>query len=164
MHVGDVDRCELCHPTLPAGVVFQPDKHPECGLRLAVGGIGHLTNHDYWCCVAADPDMGLTWRESSVLVAAWVREHGIHAAVAIGPDCDTDSDVPALPSSTPELDTVTARLDQLQADIDTGRLELAAAAESPAVNLCRGFLERAVHLGFETAWTAQEALTRLDAR
>lgn len=46
--------------------------HPECGLRLALGGIGHLTDHDYWCAQMHDPDMGLSPYESARAVQKWV--------------------------------------------------------------------------------------------
>jgi len=57
--------------------------HNECALRSALGGIGHLTNHDHWCKVVGDPDAGLSYRESAELVYQWVREHGIEKAVEI---------------------------------------------------------------------------------
>lgn len=73
------DRCEFCDPR--PGPWFDPrDQHPECALRSALGGIGHLTDHGHWCVDQGDPDMGLTYRESALLVAEWVEEHGIHAA------------------------------------------------------------------------------------
>jgi hypothetical protein len=50
--------------------------HRECALRAVVGGIGHLTDHILWCVVRDDPDAGRTWRQSSLEVDAWVREHG----------------------------------------------------------------------------------------
>lgn len=47
--------------------------HPECMLRMALGGIGHLTDHAYWCGERKDPDMGLSFRESALAVDQWVR-------------------------------------------------------------------------------------------
>lgn len=58
--------------------------HNECGLRSALGGIGHLTNHEHWCIEEGDPDAGHSYRESGVLVWNWVREYGIDAAVKKG--------------------------------------------------------------------------------
>lgn len=59
--------------------------HQECMMRSAVGGIGHLEDHAHWCTVEHDPDGGRTYRESALQVFAWVKEHGIDAAVAIQP-------------------------------------------------------------------------------
>jgi hypothetical protein len=36
--------------------------HNECSLRSALGGIGHLWNHQYWCMERRDPDAGLSYR------------------------------------------------------------------------------------------------------
>lgn len=51
--------------------------HADCGLRNVVGGIGHLTDHAYWCGKMGDPDMGLTYRESALAVRRWIDEHGV---------------------------------------------------------------------------------------
>jgi hypothetical protein len=73
-----VNRCRFCHEPVidpfrrPAGVRRD---HFECGLRFAVGGIGHLTDHDFWCGVIGDPDAGLSYRESALQVRAWVDAH-----------------------------------------------------------------------------------------
>jgi len=58
--------------------------HQECGLREVLGGIGHLTDHAYWCRTVRDPDMGLPYRQSARLVLEWVNEHGVEAAVERG--------------------------------------------------------------------------------
>jgi hypothetical protein len=58
--------------------------HVECGLRDVIGGYGHLTDHYYWCKQMHDPDGGLSYRESALHVWAWVQEHGVEAAAAIG--------------------------------------------------------------------------------
>ena len=55
---------------------YQVPVHKECSLREVLGGIGHLTNHLRWCVGEHDPDAGLTRRESSLKVWAWVSEHG----------------------------------------------------------------------------------------
>lgn len=79
-----IDVCRLCvsghRPELP---MPGPGFHYECGLRMVLGGIGHLTDHDYWCVENGDPDMGLTFRESAMGVAAWVKTHGIEAATGV---------------------------------------------------------------------------------
>lgn len=78
---GDVPLEEVLR--LPAASYFF---HGECGLRMALGGIGHLTDHAYWCGQMGDPDMGLSYRESALRVAEWIREHGTEAAAAVGSD------------------------------------------------------------------------------
>ena len=47
--------------------------HWQCMLREVTGGIGHLIAHDLWCVQRHDPDAGLTYRQSALLTAAWVR-------------------------------------------------------------------------------------------
>lgn len=51
--------------------------HRECLLREVTGGIGHLIAHDYWCNVRADPDAGLTRRQSALLVDLYVALVGL---------------------------------------------------------------------------------------
>lgn len=46
--------------------------HRECSLRAVMGGIGHLENHQHWCLHMKDPDGGLSYRESALLVDNWV--------------------------------------------------------------------------------------------
>jgi hypothetical protein len=46
--------------------------HKECSLRSVLGGIGHLTDHSYWCTRMHDPDGAKTYRESALAVWAWV--------------------------------------------------------------------------------------------
>lgn len=53
--------------------------HNECAIRGALGGIGHLEDHAYWCLHKGDPDAGLTYHASALQVMSWVREHGIEA-------------------------------------------------------------------------------------
>jgi hypothetical protein len=55
--------------------------HRECTLRMALGGIGHLIAHDYWCTQKHDPDAGLTYRQSALLTDAYVRVMGVEASV-----------------------------------------------------------------------------------
>jgi hypothetical protein len=54
-------------------------------LRTALGGIGHLENHAYWCKEMHDPDGGRTLRQSALEVDEWVHRHGAAAAAAIEP-------------------------------------------------------------------------------
>lgn len=77
------DTCRFCDPHPPLGTFDPRDQHPECGLRSAVGGIGHLTNHAYWCLVVNDPDAGMTYRQSAIQVARWVEEYGLDAAIDV---------------------------------------------------------------------------------
>lgn len=77
--------CELCDEaippgadTVPLGTVDGPGwAHRECMLRQAVGGIGHLVAHDYWCRQHHDPDAGLTFRQSSLLADCFIHVVGI---------------------------------------------------------------------------------------
>lgn len=80
--VFDDGTCLFCEPRV--GVAFNPrDQHPSCALRSVLGGIGHLTDHAYWCGERRDPDAGLSYRDSALRVAEWVQVHGVDAAVAI---------------------------------------------------------------------------------
>jgi hypothetical protein len=93
--VNETTVCGYCDE--PVEVGYQPPHgavqawldgrpaHNECGLRSALGGIGHLTDHNRWCLTEGDPDGGYSFRESALLVSAWVEEHGIDAAVGKGP-------------------------------------------------------------------------------
>ena len=54
--------------------------HRECGLREVIGGIGHLIAHEYWCRQKHDPDAGLTYRQSALLVDAYVGIVGVEKA------------------------------------------------------------------------------------
>ena len=68
--------CGLCGEPLdddvmPLGGVASGLAHRVCLLRSVMGGIGHLIAHDYWCS-AGDPDAGLTYRQSALLVQAWI--------------------------------------------------------------------------------------------
>lgn len=47
--------------------------HDDCALREVLGGIGHLVAHEYWCLQRHDPDAGLTYRKSALLVYHWVN-------------------------------------------------------------------------------------------
>lgn len=55
--------------------------HRECLLREAIGGIGHLEDHAYWCTEMHNPDGGRTRRQSALEVDEWVHQHGVEAAM-----------------------------------------------------------------------------------
>ena len=82
-------RCPLCGEPVTAGQVASPvgmvnaDRkvggvelvHQECGLRMVLGGIGHLTNHAHWCGEMGDPDAGLSYRQSALEVwSLWMDQ------------------------------------------------------------------------------------------
>ncbi len=83
--------CECCgeditladEPARQIGVVDSKGKgrvgfmHRECGLREAMGGIGHCIAHDYWCLQMHDPDAGLTYHQSAKLVWTYYNVVGI---------------------------------------------------------------------------------------
>lgn len=54
--------------------------HRVCMLRNVMGGIGHLTDHQRWCIEVGDPDMGLSYYDSALLVDEWVAKNGFEAA------------------------------------------------------------------------------------
>lgn len=68
------EDCLLC------GEAMAPDDdeaiHRECNLRAVMGGIGHLVAHEHWCVQRRDPDAGLTYRQSALLVDAFVAVLG----------------------------------------------------------------------------------------
>lgn len=51
--------------------------HRQCALRNVIGGIGHLLDHEHFCVVMGDPDAGLDYRTSALLVDVYVRIVGI---------------------------------------------------------------------------------------
>lgn len=73
------DTCPLCATPQTLGRIDDP--HRACSLRSALGGIGHLLAHDYWCTQRHDPDAGLTYRQSALLVDQLVAMIGVEAAV-----------------------------------------------------------------------------------
>ena len=76
-------NCVLCYEPMrdaTSASTLQP-MHRECGLREVVGGIGHLIAHDYWCLQRHDPNAGLTYRQSAMMVEALVTIVGIEEAV-----------------------------------------------------------------------------------
>lgn len=55
--------------------------HRECLLRNGLGGIGHLIDHDHFCDYLGDPDAGLSYRLSSLLVDVYVTYNGVEESV-----------------------------------------------------------------------------------
>lgn len=76
-------KCALCQePMVDLHDRARADgAHRECSLRGVVGGIGHLIGHDYWCVLRHDPDAGLSYRRSALLVDLYVARVGVEAAV-----------------------------------------------------------------------------------
>lgn len=71
--------CLMCGTPLDS--LFDDEAmHRECSLRNVMGGIGHLIAHDYWCTERHDPDAGLTYRQSALLVDAFVMVVGVDEA------------------------------------------------------------------------------------
>lgn len=55
--------------------------HRACALRSTMGGIGHLIAHHYWCEQRHNPDAGLTYRQSALLVDEYVAVVGVDTAL-----------------------------------------------------------------------------------
>jgi hypothetical protein len=82
---GLTPQCPMCRE--PAESDLAPDPlytsegprivHRACMLRSVIGGIGHLLDHAHFCGVLRDPDAGLDYRTSALLVDVWVQRHGI---------------------------------------------------------------------------------------
>jgi hypothetical protein len=81
-------QCPLCYqvvsPDESTQLVSGAEAHIECLLRASLGGIGHIEDHAYWCNEVGDPDGGRSYRQSALEVAAWVRVHGMEAALRNG--------------------------------------------------------------------------------
>lgn len=71
------DSCPLCDPWCP-----HEDQHLECLLREAVGGVGHVIDHSYWCVAQGDPDAGLPRWHSALCVSALIDTFGTAAVCA----------------------------------------------------------------------------------
>jgi hypothetical protein len=78
--------CPLCETEVEPDDDYRPlgtpegtivPAHRECLLRSGLGGIGHLTDHHYWCVQRGDPDGGHSYRESALLVDEWVTSHRV---------------------------------------------------------------------------------------
>jgi hypothetical protein len=85
------DSCPMCdEPVVPGGDISPtslftaegPQRvHRSCMLREVLGGIGHLIAHDYWCTERHDPDANLTYRQSALLVDAFVAVVGVEPLI-----------------------------------------------------------------------------------
>lgn len=78
--------CALCDEPMdgePSASRIQP-MHRACTLRSSIGGIGHVIAHQYWCLNRHDPDAGLTFRQSALLVDEFVALVGVEEAVRRG--------------------------------------------------------------------------------
>jgi hypothetical protein len=78
--------CVLCDEPMGfenSASSIQP-MHRACSLRNVVGGIGHLVAHPYWCIDQRDPDAGLTYRQSALLVDAFVTIVGVEQSILRG--------------------------------------------------------------------------------
>jgi hypothetical protein len=52
-------------------------------LREVMGGIGHLLDHDHFCVERHDPDAGLPYRLSALLVDTYVAYKGVETSVNV---------------------------------------------------------------------------------
>jgi hypothetical protein len=75
--------CVLCGEPMKKekSVSLLQPMHRVCSLRSSVGGIGHLIAHEYWCVQKHDPDAGLTFRQSALLVDEFVTIVGVDESV-----------------------------------------------------------------------------------
>jgi hypothetical protein len=69
--------CVLCHESGYEPIGEMPGQHRACALRNVLGGIGHLLDHDHFCTVLGDPDAGLDYRTSALLVDELVTRKGV---------------------------------------------------------------------------------------
>ena len=78
-------RCVLCEEPIAVTdkLVSRLIAHRECLLRTAVGGIGHLENHEYWCLEVGDPDGGRSSHQSALECDDWVVKYGIAASIRL---------------------------------------------------------------------------------
>ena len=83
-------ECVLCHEEIGLlyddWVPLNPAQmaHRECSVREVIGGIGHLLAHPYWCVLERDPDAGLTFHQSALMVARLVDLLGIEEVIKRG--------------------------------------------------------------------------------
>jgi hypothetical protein len=66
--------CQLCEEPMgkSASSLNNSRIHRECGLRSTMGGIGHLLDHNHFCHEMKDPDAGLDFRTSGLMVDLYV--------------------------------------------------------------------------------------------
>ena len=80
MSIGVEDHavpCPLCNQETD----YWEAVHRSCLFRSALGGIGHLLDHRFWCVVRQEPDAGLDWSASARCVDALVARYGVDAVV-----------------------------------------------------------------------------------
>jgi len=73
-------NCDLCDTKLDVWAGEGQPMHRECLLRSVLGGIGHLLDHNHFCINLKDPDAGLNFRTSALLVDVYVANIGIEEA------------------------------------------------------------------------------------
>jgi hypothetical protein len=80
--------CAHCEePILPGedrADLINVDAHRECALRVVLGGIGHLIDHEHFCGSELGPDAGLDYRTSSLMVDVWAHRVGLKLGTQIG--------------------------------------------------------------------------------
>ena len=71
--------CILCSQPMgdEQSLTFQPT-HQMCGYRSVTGGIGHHLDHAHFCITKGDPDAGLDFHTSALLVWALVHSPTHH--------------------------------------------------------------------------------------
>ena len=81
--VAGIVMCVLCGEYMATSDAWDAGllSHRECSLREVLGGIGHLIDHAHFCLVKHDPDAGMTYRQSALLVDVWVSLVGVDRAV-----------------------------------------------------------------------------------
>jgi len=79
-------NCVLCGESMSGEVSrnLGDPMHRVCSLRGVIGGIGHLLDHDHFCVELHDPDAGLSYRISALLVDELVAEMGAEWAASRG--------------------------------------------------------------------------------
>lgn len=78
-------RCSLCEERIDVTerMVGTLMAHRVCLLRTAVGGIGHLEDHAYWCDQMGDPDGGRSKYQSALECDEWVAKYGVAASIRL---------------------------------------------------------------------------------
>ena len=78
LDLGPQTSCVLCDEPMadePSVSIIQP-MHRACSLRSVTGGIGHHLDHEHFCKTLHDPDAGLDYRTSALLVDELVARRG----------------------------------------------------------------------------------------
>lgn len=71
-------NCDMCGEPMGDEVSLSKPTvmHRECGLRAVMGGIGHHLDHAHFCKSLGDPDAGLNYRTSALLVDTYYARLG----------------------------------------------------------------------------------------